>query len=418
MSAPSLTVTSPDTGAPGAGSAAPAADAGIAEIIIIDCSGSMRSPQTKIVEARAATAAVVDVIRDGVAFARGSGTHEAHPVFPPDGQPGSGRRDDQAAREAGRIRPAPARRNRDRAVAAPRVLDVHAPALHRSTARDPAHRRPERSMRPRRTWARRSACARGCSAATAGASAPTGRSQSSAGSPPRCSAPVDIVPESGGTRRRLRRDDGNGMGKHVADVSLRVWTPSTRPCRFHHRAKVGGESRRIGTMSTVPSSAEEIRRSSATSQSVPTAPAVAAEHPLAQADRRAQVLRGLMLVPAVGEQDRVPERCRAGGEHRAREAQPLPDRGSAVREQAGYDLLPVLPGRRVGQSQGCRPEGKRDGPRACRLTTANATPIADHVHHGRCGRASFDDLGLRRPHRSGAVDDDDLRDARVRGGGR
>jgi hypothetical protein len=44
----SPTVTSTDIGSPGAGSAAPAADAGIAEIIIIDCSGSMRSPQTKI----------------------------------------------------------------------------------------------------------------------------------------------------------------------------------------------------------------------------------------------------------------------------------------------------------------------------------------------------------------------------------
>jgi hypothetical protein len=82
-----VTVTSPDTGSPGGRSEAPAADggAGIAEIIIIDCSGSMRSPQTKIAEARAATAAVVDVIRDGVAFAVVAGTHQAQPVFPPDG---------------------------------------------------------------------------------------------------------------------------------------------------------------------------------------------------------------------------------------------------------------------------------------------------------------------------------------------
>jgi hypothetical protein len=75
-----VTVTSPDTV-----SAAPVQDAGSAEIIIIDCSGSMRSPQTKIAEARAATAAAIDVIRDGVAFAVIAGTHEAHPVFPHDG---------------------------------------------------------------------------------------------------------------------------------------------------------------------------------------------------------------------------------------------------------------------------------------------------------------------------------------------
>ncbi len=75
-----VTVTSPDTAG-----AAVAADASSAEIIIIDCSGSMRSPQSKIAEARAATAAAVDVIRDGVAFAVVAGTDKAQPVFPHDG---------------------------------------------------------------------------------------------------------------------------------------------------------------------------------------------------------------------------------------------------------------------------------------------------------------------------------------------
>jgi hypothetical protein len=75
-----VTVSSPDT-VP----AAPAEDTGSAEIIIIDCSGSMRSPQTKIAEARRATAAAVDAIRDGVAFAVIAGTHQAQPVFPHDG---------------------------------------------------------------------------------------------------------------------------------------------------------------------------------------------------------------------------------------------------------------------------------------------------------------------------------------------
>ena len=49
-----ITVTSPDTGL-----AAPSANTRGAEIIIIDCSGSMRSPRTKIEQARAATAAAV-----------------------------------------------------------------------------------------------------------------------------------------------------------------------------------------------------------------------------------------------------------------------------------------------------------------------------------------------------------------------
>src|SRR5262249_22959629 len=91
-----VTVTSPDTEL-----AAPGEDPGIAEIIIIDCSGSMRSPPTKIAEARAATAAVVDVIRDGVAFAVVAGTDRAEPVFPTDGRLAiADARTRQAAKEA------------------------------------------------------------------------------------------------------------------------------------------------------------------------------------------------------------------------------------------------------------------------------------------------------------------------------
>jgi Mg-chelatase subunit ChlD len=74
-----VTVTYQDTGA------AARQDVGSAEIIIIDCSGSMRSPRTKIEQARAATAAAVDVIRDGVAFAVIAGTEKAVPIFPADG---------------------------------------------------------------------------------------------------------------------------------------------------------------------------------------------------------------------------------------------------------------------------------------------------------------------------------------------
>jgi VWA domain-containing protein len=69
----------------GMAAAAPTEDTSSAEIIIIDCSGSMSAPRSKIAEARAATAAAVDVIRDGVAFAVIAGTHQAVPVFPPDG---------------------------------------------------------------------------------------------------------------------------------------------------------------------------------------------------------------------------------------------------------------------------------------------------------------------------------------------
>jgi hypothetical protein len=70
----------PGPGAPGA-----PADGGSAEIIIVDCSGSMDHPKSKIIEARAATAAAVDVLTDGTWFAVVAGTTEAWPVYPPDG---------------------------------------------------------------------------------------------------------------------------------------------------------------------------------------------------------------------------------------------------------------------------------------------------------------------------------------------
>ncbi len=70
-----------------AGSAAdwPAAAASAAEIIIVDCSGSMAAPMEKMIQARGATAAAIDAIRDEVAFAVVAGTYRARPVYPKDG---------------------------------------------------------------------------------------------------------------------------------------------------------------------------------------------------------------------------------------------------------------------------------------------------------------------------------------------
>ena len=68
-------------------SAADLAQAGgtdAAEIIIIDCSGSM-ARRNKITAAREATAAAVGAIGDGVAFAVIAGTHTARVVFPAGG---------------------------------------------------------------------------------------------------------------------------------------------------------------------------------------------------------------------------------------------------------------------------------------------------------------------------------------------
>ncbi|WP_329498623.1 VWA domain-containing protein [Kitasatospora herbaricolor] len=68
-----------DATAPGA----PAQSSAV--VILVDCSGSMEYPATKMRGAREATAAAVDTVRDGVAFAVVAGTHEAKEVYPGDG---------------------------------------------------------------------------------------------------------------------------------------------------------------------------------------------------------------------------------------------------------------------------------------------------------------------------------------------
>jgi von Willebrand factor type A C-terminal domain/von Willebrand factor type A domain len=59
--------------------------ASAAEIIIVDCSGSMAAPMAKLIQARQATAAAIDVIRDGTAFAVVAGARRAWPIYPAKG---------------------------------------------------------------------------------------------------------------------------------------------------------------------------------------------------------------------------------------------------------------------------------------------------------------------------------------------
>jgi len=56
-----------------------------AEIIMVDCSGSMDVPSMKMSSARSAVCAAIDVLHDGTAFAVVAGTNTAWPVFPADG---------------------------------------------------------------------------------------------------------------------------------------------------------------------------------------------------------------------------------------------------------------------------------------------------------------------------------------------
>ncbi|MER5222538.1 vWA domain-containing protein [Streptomyces flaveus] len=86
-----VTVTSTGGGTIGSAVAAPhlytpgqGPDAAVA--IMVDCSGSMDYPPTKMRGARDATAAAIDAVRDGVHFAVIGGTHVAKEVYPGGGQ--------------------------------------------------------------------------------------------------------------------------------------------------------------------------------------------------------------------------------------------------------------------------------------------------------------------------------------------
>ncbi|MFI6417885.1 VWA domain-containing protein [Streptomyces sp. NPDC050842] len=82
-----VTVTSTGGGTSGATGVAGYADGGGAGVVImVDCSGSMDYPATKMRGAREATAAAVDTLRDGTSFAVVAGTHVAKEVYPGNGR--------------------------------------------------------------------------------------------------------------------------------------------------------------------------------------------------------------------------------------------------------------------------------------------------------------------------------------------
>ncbi|MFF9847985.1 vWA domain-containing protein [Streptomyces litmocidini] len=79
-----VTVTSTGGGTTG-GFASGGGTAAAGVVIMVDCSGSMDYPATKMRGAREATAAAVDTLRDGTHFAVVAGTHVAKEVYPGNG---------------------------------------------------------------------------------------------------------------------------------------------------------------------------------------------------------------------------------------------------------------------------------------------------------------------------------------------
>jgi hypothetical protein len=226
-----VTVTSAADAAGLAGPGLAGAEAdGSAEIIIIDCSGSMDYPHSKIVAARAATAAAVDVVRDGVLFAVIAGTNLAWPVFPADG---SMARADDSSRAAAKQAVGGLRAGGGTAIG--QWLELARQTFGRYPAKlrhailltdgKNQHESPEQLAAAVRQCEGVFSC--DCRGVGTDWEVKELRTISTA-----LLGSVDIVPDPSGLAADFAAMMQSAMGKQVADVALQVWTPQHATVKF------------------------------------------------------------------------------------------------------------------------------------------------------------------------------------------
>ncbi len=223
-----ITVTSADTLPPDAGAAAPGQ--GGAEILIIDCSGSMGSPQTKIAEARTATSAAIDVLRDGVAFAVIAGNTQAQAIFPADGSLAVA---DEPTRQAAKRAVSGLRPGGGTAIGqwlrlAHQMFSSHpAPLRHAILLTDGKNQHETPAQLDEAISLCQDFFSCDCRGVGTDWEVDELRRVSSA-----LLGSVDIVPDPAGLAADFSAMMEAAMGKQVADVSLRVWTPQHASVRF------------------------------------------------------------------------------------------------------------------------------------------------------------------------------------------
>ena len=230
-----VTVTSTGGGTIGSAVAAPhlwSAGQGpsAAVAIMVDCSGSMDYPPTKMRNARDATAAAIDTLRDGVHFAVIGGTHVAKEVYPGNGRlaVADATTRDQAKQALRKLSAGGGTaigtwlRLTDRLLSSAEVAIRHGILL---TDGRNEHESPEDLKASLDACAGRFTCdARGVGTdwevkeVTGIASALLGTS--------------DIVADPAALAADFTQMMEAAMGKEVADVALRVWTPVGTAIKF------------------------------------------------------------------------------------------------------------------------------------------------------------------------------------------
>jgi hypothetical protein len=192
-------------------------------VIMVDCSGSMDYPPEKLRNARDATAAAVDTLRDGVAFAVVAGTHKALEVYP-----GGGRLAVADAATRAQAKDALRRLTAGGGTAigtwlrlADRLLSSADPSIRHGILLTDGRNEHES---PQDLRAALDACAGRftCDARGVGTDwevkEVTGIASALLGT-------ADIVADPGGLSADFTRMMEDAMGKEVADVALRLWTP-------------------------------------------------------------------------------------------------------------------------------------------------------------------------------------------------
>lgn len=224
-----VTVTSTGGGTTGAFPGTTGGQAG-AVALMVDCSGSMDYPPAKMHNARTATGAAIDTLRDGVHFAVIAGTHVAKEIYPGNGRlavasPQTREQARQALRSlsaGGGTAVGTWLRLADRLLSSVDVSIRHGILL---TDGRNEHESPQDLKATLDACAGRFTCdARGVGTdwevkeVTAVASALLGT--------------ADIVADPDHLTADFTRMMETAMGKEVADVSLRLWTPQGAEIAF------------------------------------------------------------------------------------------------------------------------------------------------------------------------------------------
>jgi hypothetical protein len=200
-----------------------------AEIIIVDCSGSMGEPMAKMDQAREATGAAIDAIRDGVAFAVVAGNWRARTVYPKDGTLAiADARTREAARGSlARLHPAGGTAIGKWLLRARELFATRDDTLRHAILLTDG----QNAQFPGRLAAAIKQC-EGCFRCDCRGVGTDWKVDELRKISTALLGTVDIVPDPAGLAADFEAMMQASMAKEVADVALRVWTPQHATVRF------------------------------------------------------------------------------------------------------------------------------------------------------------------------------------------